>query len=56
MAREETETDRRALLAEAQVYGVDLMAIATQHANGMKTLDWDALRAAVDEVRPELPA
>lgn len=48
----ETELDRRALLAEAQIYGVDLFAISTQHPNGMQTVDWDVLKQAVAEVRP----
>lgn len=52
---EETARDREALLAEAQIYGVDLTAISTEHPNGMKTLSWDVLRKAVDKVRPPSP-
>lgn len=49
----ETEQGRRALLAEAQIYGVDLAAVGTRHPDGSVTLDWDVLARAVAEKRRE---
>lgn len=51
----ETEQDRRALLAEARLYGVDLIALGTEGPGGMKTLDWDVLAKAVADARPPRP-
>lgn len=47
----ETEQDRRALLAAATLYGVDLLALSTKHPDGSATLDWDTLAEAVTEKR-----
>lgn len=47
----ESELDRRALLVEAELYGVDLLALGAEQPNGSVTLDWDVLAEAVAERR-----
>lgn len=49
----DTALGRLALLAEASLYGVDLVSIAEEHPGGAKTLDWDVLARAVAEKRPQ---